>query len=197
MLDKAALIKLRNKLSLYSDKRIILGVVICVLAVYLDYTLILKRQFRTAATLKTKIIQLKKDLAVFGQDLKNMQEFKNKQAASDLGQDARMQKLISEDKISVLLEDISNLATKFDIKIIQVKPNRLSVAQEKNPLLVKFTAFLISLDLLCDYHNLGKFISALEQGSVFISLENLRISQGQTDYLTQRVSLTLKTYVRK
>jgi hypothetical protein len=61
----------------------------------------------------------------------------------------------------------------------------------------KLTALLINLDLLADYHNLGKFIQALEDSPVFMEVQELDISTQLPDYMKQKVTLVLKTYVTK
>ena len=61
----------------------------------------------------------------------------------------------------------------------------------------KFIPYLINLDLICDYHNLGKFINALENSKVFMEVQELKISTKLQDYIKQKINLAIRTYVAK
>ena len=61
----------------------------------------------------------------------------------------------------------------------------------------KFTAFSISLDISCNYHNLGVFLNSLEDAQAIIKLQDMKISSSSEDSLRQEVNLDLVAYVYK
>ena len=185
-----------TNIQLDKQKKILI-VIFFVLIVYVDVAFILKAQTSGINSLEPKIGRLKNDLTNLNRDLENMRVSKNKQNLAAQKEVIKSSKIISEGQISGLLQEISSEANKFDIKIVQIRPNR--EVQAGKPIIPgdKFTAFLINLDLICDYHNLGKFINELENSLVFIGVQELKISTQLPDYMKQKVSLVLKTYVTK
>ncbi|MFA7283866.1 MAG: hypothetical protein WC066_04900, partial [Candidatus Omnitrophota bacterium] len=61
----------------------------------------------------------------------------------------------------------------------------------------KFETVLIDLEMVGDYHSLGRFIQALEASPVFMEVQGMEISTQLPDYLKQKISLALRTYVIK
>jgi hypothetical protein len=69
--------------------------------------------------------------------------------------------------------------------------------QEKGAAMTGFIPLAINLDLLCDYHHLGKFINDLENAEILFGVEGIRITSQEGNYFQQKVNLILKTYVKK
>lgn len=175
----------------------VLIVIICIIIVYVDATYILKAHQAGLKNMDTKISKLKSDLLNSDRDLADMRAAKSKQSLGTQESSVKSTKIISESQISGLLQDISSKANKFDIKIIQIRPSRQD-QDAKSPIPGdKFSALLINLDLICDYHSLGKFINTLENSLVFMGVFELKISNQLPDYMKQKVNLVLKTYVAK
>lgn len=173
----------------------ILIIIFCAFIIYADMNYILKAQIGGLKSLDPKITLLEKDLKNLNRDLENMRASKGKPALETHKAVNRPVKIITESQISGLLQDISSAANKFDVKIIQVRPSR-----ETGKSVIpgdKLTPILINLDLICDYHNLGKFINNLENSPVFMGVAELKISARVPDYLKQKVSLVIRTYVSK
>lgn len=173
----------------------VLIIIFCVLIVYADINYILKAQIAGLKSLDPKISRLEKDLKNLNRDLENMRVAKGKPALEARKSASRSSKIITESQVSGLLQDISSEANKFDVRIIQIRPSR----ETGKPLIAgdKFTPTLINLDLICDYHNLGKFINSLENSPVFMGVAELKISARMPDYLKQKVTLVIRTYVSK
>lgn len=192
------MIKLIEKIQL-DKKKIIAGAIILLLLLYVDFAFILKSQFNLWKSVNPKISQLKKDIKKLNDDLAILStSIKGKQETQETTQ-RTAEKIIREEKIPNLLEEISKIANKREVKIMQIKP--LSHPPTAKPELTTATTKLfpvsIKLDLLGGYHQLGKFINDLENASVFMEVENLTISSQSTSIMTQQIELTLKTYVKK
>lgn len=183
-------------LQLDKQKKILIAI-FCVFIVYVDLNYILKSQLAALDSLSPKITRLENDLKNLGRDLENMRNSKGKQ---DLGAQktfSKSSKILSEGQISGLLQDISNDANKLDIRIIQIRPSREAAAAKSSAPSDKLIPILINLDLICDYHNLGRFINRLENSDVFMGVQEVKIATQLPDYLKQKVTLIIKTYVFK
>ncbi len=183
-------------LQLDQQKKILI-VIFCVLIVYVDLNYILKAQRAGVNSLDSKVMRLSNDLASLNRNLENMRISKNKQSLGAQKTISKSTKIISEGEISGFLQDISKEANNFNIKIIQMRPSRQVQAGKKSAVEDRLIPFLINLDLICDYHSLGKFINALEDSLIFVRVNELKISTQATDLMKQKVNLVLKTYVTK
>lgn len=184
------------KIQLNKQKKILI-VIFLVLIAYLDTSYILKAQRAGLISLDPKIARLNTDLVNLNRGLENMRLSKSKPGEAMPEKAMRSSKILAEGQISELLQEISSAANKFDIKIVQIRPSR-QVSKEKSAIgQDKLIPILINLDLVSDYHSLGRFIQALENSPVFMEVQELGISTQLPDYLKQKVTLVLKTYVSK
>jgi len=182
-----------SQIQLDKQKKILI-VIFAVFIAYVDTSYILKAQMAGLKSLTPKVARLEKDLKNLNRDLENMRIAKGKPAL-EAAKANRSSRIITENQISGLLQDISSSANQFDVKIIQIRPLR-----ETGKSVIpgdKFASILINLDLICDYHNLGKFINSLENSPVFMGVAELKISTRIPDYLKQKATLVIRTYVSK
>ena len=182
-----------ENIQLDQQKKILI-VIFCVLIAYVDLTYILKAQTSGLKGVDLKIMRLEKDTKDLNRDLEIMRNSKGKDGL--ISKDASgSSRIMAEGQISGLLQEISSTANKFNIKIIQITPKR-----ETSKSVVpgdKFVPILITLDMVCDYHSLGKFINALENSLIFMGVAELKILNRPSEYLKQGVSLIVRTYVSK
>ncbi len=182
-----------------SNKKIILIVLVFLVVCYFDYTFILQSQFKSAKELGLEIINTEKNINKLNKELSNLEEQKRKMAGSEKEGLAKVKKIISAEEIPLLLNEISDIANNNQIKIMQIKPAK-EVKDVKSSLPLKAQDFgleLITLELVCDYHNFGKFLNILENNQVFLTLEELKISPIAGNYFSQNVRMVLKTYVKE
>lgn len=170
----------------------------CVIILCIDFFIIIKLQFGSSMELRTKIIKLKTSITNLTKDLPLMQNQQEKRSKTKEDISSKNKEFISEGQLSSLMEEISDIAVKNKVKIMQIKPSKEQVLlkEEKNALTEKFTPLYLTLDLISGYHNLGSFIGDIENGKTFISVQNMRILPDKNDYLLENISLVLKTYVK-
>jgi Tfp pilus assembly protein PilO len=184
---------------LQDKKKLLLAGILVFILFYFDLTVILKMQIGSVRTMGSKITKLKNDLTTFENDLKRMQEVKSKNTHSSGNEAKKIKKVISEDQVPALLEKISNLANQNNVLVAQIKPSRdtSKVKQDKNALSEKLGAFLIDMNISASYHNLGRFVSGLENDEVLMGLQSIKINAKQQDYLRQNINLLIRAYVKK
>jgi Tfp pilus assembly protein PilO len=185
-----------TNIQLNNQKKILI-VIFLVLIVYIDSCYILKAQIVGLRNLDPKISRLNTDLANLNRGLENMRLSKINPGTLKQNKVLRSSRILPESQISELLQEISIAANKFDIKIDQMRPSRQAQKEKSIIGQEKLVPMLINLDLTADYHNLGRFIQALENSSVFMGVEEMEISTQLPDYMKQKVTLALKTYVSK
>jgi len=196
--DKINKIKFLNQLEL-DNKKIMLIVLVSIAVFYIDFNFIFKAQLNSLKKSGAEIIKVKKELDSFKKDFGGMQDLKSRQALSPQKAPPKAKKIITESQSAGLLQDISKIANKNEVRILQLRPSR--EPQNTGGASVKavsgLTPFFIFLDLSGGYHNLGKFINELENLQVFVGVKDIKITLLENNYLKQKTSLTLYTYVKK
>jgi Tfp pilus assembly protein PilO len=187
-----------NKVQL-DNKKIAVIIITCAVLLYVDFSFMTKMQLDGLKNIGPKLTKLKADLDALNKDLSSMEYSKSEQLEARQKILARTKKIIPEEQIAALMQEISEIANKDSVDIIQMKPSlELPKKQDKTNLQQqKFTPLLITLDLTCDYHHLGSFINDLENAQTFIYVVDLKIMTEEKNYLKQDIGLMLRTYVRK
>ena len=111
---------IKEKLKL-DNKTLILVLLIAALILYLDCNFIIKAQLNGINSLKPKVVKIKKDIESLNNDSANIESLKNRQG-QQVG--LKIKKIILEEQLPELLEEISNTANKNNIRIMQIKPVR-------------------------------------------------------------------------
>jgi Tfp pilus assembly protein PilO len=180
------------------DKKKIASILVfAALIITLDFMFVIKLQLNAVKTTQTKITKLKKDLSILNKDLYRLQA--SKAGAAGLGQKQglpRVKKIIAEKEIASVLEEVSDLANRNDIRILDIKP-----AKAKDEKISKdipnLGSVIIAMNLFGDYHRLGRFINELENGALLLSVESLRITPNPRDNLMQDAVISVKVYVKR
>jgi len=182
-----------------NNKKIILIVLVFLVVCYFDYTFILQAQFKSAEEVGEKIINTQKNIDKLNKELSNLEEQKRKMAGTSKEAILKAKKIIADEEIPLLLNEISDIANNNQIKIMQLKPAKevKDLKHSNTPKAEAFGLRLITLELICDYHNFGKFLNILENNQVFLAVEELKISPIAGNYFSQNVRTVLKTYVRE
>lgn len=191
LLEKINKIDLAHKFGLDKQK-IALVIIISLLLLYADLNFILKAQRSGLSKSSAEVSKLKNDLGLLDAGLKNMEEVRAKQKVATK---SKAKKIIFESQLASLLQDISKIGKANNVKILQIKPSRDPA--KASPAQASSSPVLISMDLICGYHNFGKFVNELENNQAFMSVEGFKIEPQAEDDLKQKITLALKTYVKK
>jgi hypothetical protein len=180
-----------------ANKKLILGGILALAFLILDFSVLLKLQLNWIKSSAARAQKIQADVDSLERNLAKMEKIKKEQLAKGALK-AKQKKLILEQEVSALLKDISALANKNDVRIIQMKPlkEEESAAQEKKGLPARAFPLFINLEMVSDYHHTGSFINALENNEAFLAVDSLKMANQGTDYLKQKVNLVLKTFVK-
>lgn len=186
--EKIKNIGILNQLDL-DNKKIILIVLISAIVFYIDINFIFKAQLKGASKSNSEIARVNKELQSFAAEAKKIKDFESAKGVSSR-QALKEKKIIPESQFASLLQEISKIANSNEVRILQIKPLHQASSGKLNPI-------LISLELSCGYHNLGRFINGVENLDAFVRVQEIKIEPQEDNYLNQKVSLVLVTYVKK
>lgn len=180
-LDNAALQQL--------DKKKVFGILfVALVLIYMDVAFLMSLQLKSIKKTDTDFKKLSTEKARFEKEFSQSQKT---QVAP-----AMAKEIISETEIPLLLQDISDIANKNNIRILQLNPVK-EAKRKKGAPVTELNPSLISLELVCDYHGLGAFIKDLENAAKFMAVEELRINPDSNSVFQQAVNLVIKTYIKK
>ncbi|MCK5451460.1 MAG: type 4a pilus biogenesis protein PilO [Candidatus Omnitrophica bacterium] len=102
--------------------------------------------------------------------------------------------LPEQKEITKFLEELSSVAKTAGVKILSITP--LDIKDTLDPEAREYYKEMpINVTAQSGYHQLGQFVSDLENGERFISIENLNIQMNKKSPRKHNVELMLKTYV--
>ena len=93
-----------------------------------------------------------------------------------------------EKATSWLLIELSRVARATGIKYFSILP----MAEEKKELFIRVP---IKIDIQCGYHNLGKFLSKIENSQRFMNADNIVVIPDSSNPLKHRVSMIISTFM--
>lgn len=171
------------------DKKKIIGIFfIAVVLVYLEVAFLMSLQLKAVKKADSDFKKLSAEKTRFEK------EFSQSEKAQ--GGTQMTKEIIAEAEIPLLLQDITDMANKNNVRILQLNPVKAVKAKKGSPV-TELNSNLIALDLICDYHSLGAFINELENAPKFMAVEELRINPDADSIFQQSVNLVIKIYVKK
>jgi len=103
--------------------------------------------------------------------------------------------LPDQKEITEFLEDLSAIAKTSDVKILSITPSGLEAAEKGKSEKVYYREMPIMITAKSGYHQLGRFVSNLEKGERFVTIEDLEIRYNKATPRKHTVEMGLKTYV--
>ncbi len=188
-IDKEILSKI-----LEDKNKLILVSIVILIILYVDFSFGLKSQMRALGMLNPKIVRLRRDLKNLNADLNRMMRAQGKGE----GGGSQIRKLVSAGEIPWVIEEISRLANQQDVKLFQIKPSRSLAKAKSIPRFIpadRYSPVQIDLEISAGYHQLGRFLSELENHAVFLEIQELDIKQSQRCPFEHKIKLKLKTLV--
>jgi Tfp pilus assembly protein PilO len=112
--------------------------------------------------------------------------------------------LPSEEELPAVIELVSDMASQAQVKIQTIFPQRPvgsegagKSAREKDAVLKQpagYKEVLIQIDALAGFHQLGTFLSLVEQGDKPMQIANLHVTQDPKETKRLRIKLRLQSY---
>ncbi len=188
--------------SFFSDKQIkelIAFIILTVVIIVFDFSLVLKKQFANLTALGPKISQARKNIKESSLNEYRVDTLKKR--LDELLADVNVKKkgILNEGQIPSLMEDISKLADKVNLKIMQIKP--ILEVSDKERFSTKtgeeYSSLTLSILAKGSYHSLGQFLNGLERNDVFIRVKNIDIMPQGITPLVHDIKLSAVVFVVK
>lgn len=203
-MKKINLKDLADWLSSFKDNiKVVTGILIILFL--LDTAILLRLQLLPLMRLFSKAGQLKADIKQARDDIKFFSTYKNKLVdlrAQLLGFE---KKVILEEGLPNMLEQISKYADTSGVKILKMKPSigkqktikifgLQSVSGATEP---EFYRQSVSLTVNAGFHQLGCFSALLESSKIFFGIQGLEIQGNEQEPERQMITLVLELIVKK
>ena len=161
----------------------------------LDYFLIVQFQFSNLRSINPKISaksqefrEAKKNIEQLGQYNQQVKDLKEKRNQVSY-------RVKSKDEIPLILEHISRIANKNNVKVEQMMPITSSQKEVLKNNEGKYFSVPISVEAVSSYHDLGRFLYDLEFGEEFLSISNFTISANPADTAHHFVYFTIMAII--
>ena len=171
----------------------LIALLISVGVIYLYVNFLLLPQINSVVKIYGKTNKLSVDLKDTEHDISEVDSLR-KQAASYRGKIEEYERMLpAEQEIPKLLEDLSDMAKKSDVKIIGITP--LPAKEESKAPDAIYQEIPILISARSGYHELGKFLSDLENSDRFMKVVDIKVKENKTTPKRHDVELFVLTYV--
>ena len=162
-----------------------------VLVFVLDYFILMKPQLGTLAKINPEIKILSDNLKRTKTDIARITEYKDQIQKLKEGVDALRLRVRTKQEVPIVLEKISRIANKNQVKVDQIMPNPLQqkVLLEGNDR--TYFDLPIIIEARSGYHDFGRFINELEKDETFFKIDEFTVA-AMTGSRLNAVKLTLK-----
>lgn len=150
------------------------GVLLCIFL--LDYFILMRPQLNALAKINPEIKTIQDDLKKAESDIENKSGYE-KQISSLSGQLDEIQlKVRPREEVPLILERISMLANKNNIRIDQIMPasEDMEIVLDNNER--TYYSLPILIDAKGSYHNFGRFLNDVEYTDIYIRMGTFNIS---------------------
>lgn len=186
-----------NQLLLKRPK--VVNIAILVLLVVLYLGLFMRPTIKGLFLVLPQASELKRNILNLEQDSRNLDTLKAKVLQSNKEIDSYEKRLPNEKEIPAILKYLSNAARKLDVRITEIKPieqDEQLQAKAEMPSAIYYQAPIL-LKAECGYHQLGRFLSALERADRFMKIGDIKILTNTYESNFLDIELIVVTYVMK
>lgn len=175
-----------------NDPRKLAAVVIAVALVLLllYFNFILRPQVSQAASLVTKMNKMRADLKKTETDIAEIPKFKKDIRTYNDKVTYYEKMLPAEREIPSLLQSLSEMAKNSNVKIIGITPTVMS--DEKGTI---YQELPILINARSGYHELGRFLSSLENSERFIKVADISVRSNGMNPKKHDVESLVVTYI--
>ena len=161
----------------------------------IDYFLLMQFQLSTLRSLSPKVNSLTQDLKTTRSNITQIGNFQNEIKQLTVKSQDINSKIRSKEELSLILDSINRLASKYGVVIDQIVPNMTSeeVILKNND--GQYLAIPVKVDAYSAYHSFGRFLNQLENEERFFTISDFSIAGNSQDTIHHSISLTLKVLI--
>ncbi len=187
--------KISSTVEKLDDKTIyyILGGILLVVFL-LDYFVLMRPQLATLTKINPEIKKLSDDISRAKTDIQRLPQYKKQMAGLEAKIADENGKMELREEVPLILEHLSQIALKHDVKINQIMPNNIDseiILENEDRV---YYSMPIEIEARAGYHNFGKFIDAVEKGGIFLKVKTMMVASSG-DKREHVIKLTLESIV--
>ena len=187
-----------NKEVLLENRKLILGIVIVFLAVWVFLKYFVGPAIGKASTLGGEVAGVRRNLTSVRVSLTKLPQLEAETERLRRSAKELAVRFPSESELPELLEHLSRVAKKSEVEIVEISPTRvIQVEAKKAAPSALYEELPIALTARSGYHELGFFINQLENSERIFTVKNIEIKADPSDRKRHRVELVLETFVRQ
>jgi Tfp pilus assembly protein PilO len=177
-----------------NQKLVICGVIaLCLLLA--DYMFFLKPSVLSLIKTVPQLRNLKNQLATDRNLAANIQSYKIQIERMRNMMSSYKKKFSTAQETAYLLKGLSDMAKESHIKIAYIKPHPAVETRPAGASAGVYHKFPISIKAVCGFHQLGVFLSKLENDETFMRVSDLKISSDEKDPSSHLVYILVNTYL--
>jgi len=161
----------------------------------LDYFVLMQWQLKTLRTLNPKITILANDIKTAKDNIQRIEQYEVDSARLKEQAENLKSGIVLREELPVVLESVSRLAKASGVQIDQVQP----VRESQDPVLSnkegKYYVFSFLVNARGGYHNLGRFIDAIETGQVFLNVTKFEFLGGADNTSAHTAQITIDAII--
>ncbi|MBI4437213.1 MAG: type 4a pilus biogenesis protein PilO [Candidatus Omnitrophica bacterium] len=174
----------------------LLGGVFILLLITFFIRLLLVPAIGKIGSLNQEIKETKQKVRSTQQGLANMARMKAEIARLRQKAEVLEVRFPSEAELPNLLEHLSEVAEKSNVKIVEISPSKTVEVRSQIPQ-ARYRELPIVILARSGYHELGTFINQLENSERLFSVKDISIKADPSNQRLHHVRLTLETFVRE
>ena len=167
------------------------------LAIFLgDYFLLMQPlQLRNLMKINSEIGVMQKDLAQGKTDIQRRAQYEEQLEELKAKKKMMANMILSEEEIPLIMENISHLARKNNIRINQIMPLKDTLQKVLDTEDGTYLSLPILVNSRGGYHDLGRFINDIENDKIFMSILAFDIAGSGDDPKNHSARITIKAFV--
>jgi len=203
-------IELKKLITNFDKKKTVIVTLILGIIIFCELYLILPHQIKGIVLTTKEITKLKKGIANLKKEYNRMKSLMQEEPTAKDKVSSSSKKIYASSELPVLLKNISQIANNNNVRVVQISfneekngmtkgktPTKKATKNKKDSLLIeKYLAFNIEMEIEAGYHNIGRFLTDLDNSDAVLETTELSISIKPQDILKQEAKLTLRTYVK-
>ena len=177
------------------NQKLITYILILVCFLFTDLRLFIMPSINSLKHILPQMSRLKRELNIAKSTIRNMPVHKQQIVELQEKLSLHKKKFSTEKQISSLLKELSDMAKNSEVKIVTIKPYPPIIGKENDVSTGAYSKFPILVKAVCGYHQLGIFLSRLENSDTFMRVTDIRINSEPKVSSEHPVYMVINTYI--
>lgn len=180
---------------LYKKQKVVIYGLLTLCLLFGNYRLFFRPTVGSLIKTVPKAIDLQRKLNFARSAVANIPKYKQQTKELNRKLSSYKKKFSTQQEISSLLKELSDMARSAGVKIVALKPHPAVVASKKKDSNSAYKKFPISIQAACGYHQLGTFLNKLENAGIFMRVTDIKMTGNSRNPREHLVQILVNTYI--